>query len=116
MTNLLTEKDKLNLKRERRARLINVALIFFSGAFWICSVALAPKAFLVFSEYQKLEADLSAMKSNPEAVSFLNLQKVVSLTKKQIDSADVILNTRPYISKILPGLLADKPKGVSITI
>jgi Tfp pilus assembly protein PilN len=115
MSNLLTEKDLIGLKKEKKARLINVALIFFSFSFWICAFALSPRAYVILTDYQKLKTDLAKTKTNPAAISFINLQQTVASTKKQMDSAQTVLKNRPYFSKILPQLLNDKPKGVSIT-
>lgn len=115
MSNLLTEKDLIGLKKEKKARLINVALIFFSFSFWICAFALSPRAYVIFTDYQKLKMDLDKTKTNPASVSFINLQQTVASTKKQLDSAEQVLKSRPYFSKILPQLLNDKPKGVSVT-
>ncbi len=115
MVNLLTEKDRIGLKKERKFRVINIALIIFSLSFGACVIALAPRMFLVFIEHRGVSKQLDDLKNKPASIDYKNLESSVSLTKKQIDSAKKNLEGRSYLSKILPELLNGKPRGISIT-
>lgn len=115
MTNLLTEKDIKNFSKEKRTRILNVFFIVFSLAFWGCVIALSPKAFLIYSDYQDIKSKLSDLKNNPASVDYKKLEEVASSTKRHIEFAKNALEKRPDISKILPEVLVGKPKGISIT-
>jgi hypothetical protein len=110
MSNLLTEKDKQNFLKERKTRILNVFFLIFSVVFWCCVVALFPKMLIIYNDYKGVKNDLEKIVSNPASVDYKNLENLVSITKKQIDSAGNVLKNRPQLSKIIPEVVSEKSK------